>query len=133
MSHSEEQEELKIGTKLTDKLVDDESAEKLKKNGTIFGIVIVIVLAAIGYYYYSTSQAEKATQEAAMALSKILPEYESGNYAVALDGGTTSLGIDAIGLVDIANKYSGTNEGHLAALYAANAYLNSNQYSEAKT
>ena len=133
MSHSEEQEELKIGTKLTDKLVDDETAEKLKKNGTIFGIVIVIVLAAIGYYYYSTSQAEKATQEAAMALSKILPEYESGNYAVALDGGTTSLGIDAIGLVDIANKYSGTNEGHLAALYAANAYLNSNQYSEAKT
>ncbi|MER3328689.1 MAG: hypothetical protein RIF34_03855 [Candidatus Kapaibacterium sp.] len=132
MSHSEDQEELKIGTKLTENLVDAESAEKLKKKGTIFGIIIVIVLAAVGYYYYSASQSEKATQEAAMALSKILPEYDAGNYAIALDGGTTFLGIDALGLVDIANKYDGTNEGKLAALYAGNAYVNSNQYMDAR-
>jgi len=132
MSHSEEQEELQIGRKLNEHLVDDESAAKLKKNGTIFGIIIVIVLAAVGYYYYSASQTEKATQEAAMALSKILPEYDAGNYAVALDGGKTAIGIDAVGLVDIANKYSGTNEGKLAALYAGNAYISSNRYSEAR-
>lgn len=133
MSHSEEQEELKIGTKLSEQIVDEESAEKLKKNGTIFGIIVVIVLAAVGYYYYSMSQLEKSTQEAAMALSKILPEYDAGNYAVALNGGTNSLGIDATGLVNIANKYDNTNEGKLAALYAGNAYVNSNQFSEAKT
>lgn len=132
MSHSEEQEELKIGSKLSENLVDEESAAKLKKNGTIFGIIIVIVLAAVGYYYYSASQSEKATQEAAMALSKILPEYDAGNYVVALDGGTTSIGIDAMGLVEIAKKYDGTNEGKLAALYAGNAYINSNQFVEAR-
>lgn len=132
MSHLEEQEELKIGTKFSEHLVDDDSTAKLKKNATIFGIIIVIVLAAVGYYYYSASQTEKETQEAAMALSKILPEFDSGNYAVALDGGTTSIGIDAIGLVEIANKYDGTNEGKLAALYAGNAYVNTNQFAKAR-
>lgn len=132
MSNSEEKEELKIGRKLTDNLVDDDTAKKLKRNGTILGIVIVIALAAVGYYYYSTSQAKKSSAEAVMALSKVLPEYDGGNYQLALDGGNNSKGVNITGLVEIANKYGNVNEGKLAALYAANAYVSSNQYDNAK-
>lgn len=133
MSNSEEKkEELKIGRKLTDNLVDEETAKKLKRNGTIIGIVVVIALGALGYYYYSSNQAKKSSQEAVMAMSKVMPEYDGGNYQLALEGGNNSQGVSITGLVDIANKYGNVNEGKLAALYAANAYVSSNQYDNAK-
>lgn len=132
MSNSEEQEELQIGRKLTDDLVDDDTAEKLKKNGTILGIFLVAVLAAVGYYYYSSSQAEKSEREAAVALNKVLTEYEAGNYAVALDGGAGADGTEITGLTSIANKYDDVAEGKLAALYAGNGYVETGQYDEAK-
>lgn len=133
MSNLEEQEGLQIGRKLSDDLVDDDTANKLKKNGTIIGIFIVIVLVAVGYMYYSSSQKEKASQEASMAMSKVLPEYDGGNYSVAIDGGTNAAGMEVTGLVKIADKYSNVNEGKLAALYAANAYVNTGDFSKAKT
>lgn len=132
MSQEEEKEELKIGRKLSDSLVDDDTAQKIKKNGIIIGIVVLIALLGLGYYYYSSSQAEKASQEAIMALSKVLPEYDKGNYKVALDGGSNGVESNLSGLVEIANKYSDVQEGKLAALYAGNAYLNTNQYDAAK-
>jgi len=133
MSNLEEQEELKIGRKLSEDIVDDETVNKLKKNGTIIGAFVVIVLLAVGYVYYTTSEKEKASQEASMALSKVLPEYDGGNYSVALDGGTNAAGMEVTGLVKIADKFSSVNEGKLAALYAANAYVNSGDFSKAKT
>lgn len=133
MSNLEEQEELQIGRKLSEDVVDDDTANKLKKNGTIIGVVVVIILVAVGYIYYSSSQKEKASQEVSMAMSKVLPEYDGGNYSVALDGGTNAAGIEVTGLVKIADKYSNVNEGKLAALYAANAYVNSGNFSKAKT
>jgi tetratricopeptide (TPR) repeat protein len=132
MSQSEEKEELQIGRKLSEGFVDDETTQKLKKNGIIIGIVVLIALIGIGYYYYTTSQAEKASKEAVMALSKALPEYDQGNYKLALDGGANAMGNNISGLAEIANKYDNVNEGKLAALYAGNAYVNTNQFEKAK-
>ncbi|MFN3194442.1 MAG: hypothetical protein ACE364_00655 [Chlorobiota bacterium] len=132
MSNAEEQEELQVGRKLTEDIVDDDTAEKLKKNGTIIGIFLVVVLAAVGYYYYSSSQAEKAEREAAVALNKALTEYNAGNMSVALDGGAGPNGAEVTGLTSIANKYDDVAEGKLAALYAGNAYADGGQYDDAK-
>jgi len=133
MSQSEEQEELQIGRKLSEDIVDDETANNLKRNGTILGVIVVIVLAAVGYMYYSSSQKEKASQEASLALSKVLPEFDNGNYSVALDGGVNAMGLEVTGLVNIANKYSDVSEGKLAALYAGNAYVSTGNFTDAKT
>jgi tetratricopeptide (TPR) repeat protein len=132
MSDAEEQEELQVGRKLTEDLVDDDTAEKLKKNGTVLGIFLVVVLAAVGYYYYSSNQAEKAEREAAVALSKVLTEYDAGNYSVALDGGVGADGSEVTGLASIAEKYDDVAEGKLAALYAGNAHADGGQYDDAK-
>ena len=84
----------------------------------VIGLFVIIVLAAVGYYYYSTTQAEKDSLEASMALSKVLPEYDSGNYSVALDGGTSSTGVSVEGLATIVSKYGGTNgQGRFWQLY----------------
>lgn len=133
MLNSEEQEELQIGRKLSDDNLDEDTTNKLKKNGTIIGVIVVIVLIAVGYIYYSSSQKEKASQEASMALSKVLPEFDNGNYSVAIDGGTGSTGMEVMGLAKIADKYGNVAEGKLAALYAANAYVSSGNFKYART
>lgn len=77
------------------------------------GVVLVaLVLAIPGYIYYHQQQEEAANQH----LGQILPVYEQNNYQQALDG-TES----AAGLLTIADDYSNTDAGNLAAFYAADA------------
>jgi len=59
-------------------------------------------------------------------LSQIVMQYEQGNYDVALEGTE-----DALGLVEIADAYGGTDAGNVAAFYAANAYFEQGQMEEA--
>lgn len=86
--------------------------------------LLVLVLAVPGYLYYHQQQEEAANQQ----LGQILPVYEGGNYQQALEG--TS---EQAGLLTIADDYSSTDAGNLAAFYAANALYEQGEYDRALT
>lgn len=87
-------------------------------------VVVALILAIPGYIYYHQQQQEAANQ----ALGQILPTYEQSNYQQALDG-TES----AAGLLAIADDYSRTDAGNLAAFYAADALYQLGEYDRALT
>ena len=86
--------------------------------------LLVLVLAIPGYIYYHQQQEEAANQR----LGQVLPVYEQGNYQQALDGTSNQAG-----LLTIADDYSNTNAGNLAAFYAANALYELEEYDRALT
>lgn len=84
--------------------------------------VLVAVLAIPGYIYYHQQQEQAANQE----LGQILPAYEQQNYKQALNGSENQAG-----LLDIAENYSGTDAGNLAAFYAGDALYQLEEYDRA--
>ncbi|MBO4612506.1 MAG: tetratricopeptide repeat protein [Bacteroidaceae bacterium] len=88
--------------------------KNLKKIGACIGIVLIVVFAAIGCKYYFESQSKKAAE----ALYPCEQQFLQGNYEKALNGD----GLDVIGLVEVAKKYSSTKSGNLAKLYTGLAY-----------
>lgn len=87
-------------------------------------VLLVAVLAIPGYIYYHQQQEQQANQQ----LGQILPTYEQSNYKQALDGtGNTA------GLLAIADEYSNTDAGNLAAFYAADALYQLEEYDRALT
>lgn len=86
--------------------------------------LLVLILAIPGYIYYHQQQEEAANQQ----LGQILPVYEQGNYQQALDGTG-----ERPGLLTIADNYSNTDAGNLAAFYAANALYQREEYDRALT
>jgi tetratricopeptide (TPR) repeat protein len=86
------------------------------------GALLVLVLAIPGYIYYHQQQEQAANKK----LGKILPVYEQENYQQALDG----VGNRA-GLLTIADSYSRTDAGNLAAFYAANSLYKLEKYDRA--
>jgi TolA-binding protein len=84
--------------------------------------IAVIFLGVLGYFYWQHGQARQAEE----ALGAILPTYEAGEYAAALDGTP-----EADGLLTVADRYRRSTAGNLAAFYAANALLNLERYDDA--
>jgi len=84
--------------------------------------IAVIFLGVLGYFYWQHGQARQAEE----ALGAILPTYEAGEYAAALDGTP-----EADGLLTVADRYRRSTAGSLAAFYAGNALLNLGRYDEA--
>jgi tetratricopeptide (TPR) repeat protein len=84
--------------------------------------LIVLILAVPGYMYYHQQQEQQANR----MLGQILPTYEQGSYEQALNGTA-----QAAGLLTIADDYSGTDAGNLAAFYAASALYEQEEYDRA--
>ncbi|GAB5399744.1 MAG: hypothetical protein Aureis2KO_13290 [Aureisphaera sp.] len=118
----------------------DEGASKTeawveKNQKFILGFVGLVAICVLGYLAYQNfiqepKQAE-ATSEMFQAQSHYVDALNSTTdkdslYNVALNGSAGKYG-----LVDIADKYSGTPAGNIAKYYAGMAYLNLNQYQEA--
>ncbi len=76
--------------------------------------VVVAVAAIIGYGFWQSAQADEAQVEMAASVRA----YEAGNLQEALDGTDQNLG-----LLDIIDRYGGTEAGNLAHFYAADAYF----------
>lgn len=76
--------------------------------------VLVLIAAAFGWGFYQASQEGTAQDRFAEALRL----YEAGDFQVALSGTETS-----VGLLEVANSYSGTDAGNLATFYVADAYF----------
>jgi len=80
----------------------------------IAGAIAVIVVGIILF----TSKRSSQNEEAAVALTKIRPSYEAGNFQAAING--DSLGNK--GLLFIVNEYGSSENGQLAKLLLANSY-----------
>jgi len=96
------------------------------------GLIITVVLIFIINGTMQKSKSKK-TQKAMVALSRIVPYYNAPDFKRALfgDSAKTVRGERVIGLLDIIDEYSGTDQAILAALYAGNSYLTLNKANEA--
>jgi len=101
-----------------------------KKIIYIGGAVGAFVLIAFGIMFYKNMQ-EGKQEEASLALSRVQPFYEAGDFQKALDGGQATTGRTVKGLKAIVAEFDGTEPGKLAALYAGNMLVQQNNYTEA--
>ncbi|MGR7813613.1 tetratricopeptide repeat protein [Lacinutrix undariae] len=119
----------------------DETASKtedwaIKNQKYIFMIVGFAAVVALGYLGYNKFVSEPKSGEAMNEMFKAQQYFEQAVtgtdkdslYTLALNGGEGKYG-----MVDIADKYSGTPAGNLANYYAGMAYLNTKDYSNAVT
>lgn len=87
-------------------------------------LLLALALAIPGYIYYHQQQEQAANQK----LGQVLPVYQRENYKQALNGSGSQAG-----LLAIADDYSNTDAGNLAAFYAADALYQTNQHDRALT
>ncbi len=88
----------------------------------IVAAIIVAVLLVVGFLAWRANQAEKASA----ALAEPVRLYEAGDYEQALQGTG-----DQPGLIAVADEYSSTRPGALAAYYAGDALFRLGRYDEA--
>lgn len=97
--------------------------DEYKRLAQGLGVALLVLFLAIpGYIYYNQQQEHEANER----LGQILPVYDQGNYQQALDGTG-----NRAGLLTIADDYSGTDAGNLAAFYAANSLYQLEEYDRA--
>ncbi len=97
----------------------------LRKIAMICGVVVVVVLGIIGGWSYYSNRCAKASE----ALYPCEQYFLSGDFEKALEGD----GVQCVGFVAIADKYSFTKVGNLAKLYAGISYVQLGKYEEGKT
>ncbi len=112
----------------------DEEPHFIQKNGKIITIVSLAVVVIIGIALFMRYQSEKDSARASVLLTRVMEYYEKAEYDKALNGDPTKtyLGEEVKGLKYIADEFGGTDQGKIAALYAANAMFNNNQQSQSK-
>lgn len=136
-----EKEEVFDGESTTKEVFDtlDTSASKaeefvVKNQNAIFGIIAVVALGVLGYLGYERYIATPKHQEAMNEMftaQQYFDEAVNGTekdslFTLALNGAEGKLG-----MVDIADQYSGTDAANLANYYAGTAYLNLKDYQNA--
>lgn len=107
---------------------EDESKdiiEVIKKNSNLIITAAVVVIVAVAAVVYMNNSAEEKFEEASVALSRITPSFEDGNFENAVNGDPSLVirGEKVLSLPEVANKYKGTEPGKIAALYAGQSYL----------
>ncbi|WP_353777747.1 tetratricopeptide repeat protein [Winogradskyella sp. 3972H.M.0a.05] len=119
----------------------DETANKTeewvaKNQKAIFTVVGVIAVVVLGYLGYDKYIAAPKNQEAMNEMFKAQQYFDQAVNGVEKDSlYTLSLhgGEGKLGMIDIADQYSGTDAGNLANYYAGMAYLNLKDYQNAIT
>lgn len=102
----------------------------------VIGVSLGIIVVVIGIFFlnnYWEKQAHEKSENASFALSNVQDIYLANDYQKALHGDSTKLvnGRPMLGLVEIVEKYDDTKPAKVAALYAADCYVNLGNYKEA--
>lgn len=99
--------------------------DKYKKAITACVIAVILIIAGVILYhnYYALPQED----EASTALAKGQDYFNQEQYDKAINGDGTGY----VGFVKIADKYSSTDAGNLANLYAGLSYAQLNKWNEA--
>jgi predicted negative regulator of RcsB-dependent stress response len=98
--------------------------EKNKNNLMIAGIALILI--AGGIYYYNNVLKPQQEEEAAESLFMAERYFSQDSMNKALNGDGINLG-----LLDVADEYSGTKAGNQASYYAGRALLSQGKYEEA--
>lgn len=109
-----------------DEVLSKSEAFVNKYKVAIIGAVVAIFLLIGGITLYNQFIAQPAEKEAAEALFPAEALFIQGKYQEAIDGDSISLG-----LVAVADEYSGTNSGNLANAYAGIAFAQLGKYEDA--
>ena len=104
-----------------------------KYKNVIIACAVIVVLAVGGVYYYTNITKQKEA-EASVQLSRIIMYFQAGEYEQALTGSKVPPvnGEKVMGLKAIAEEYSSTPAGQMAALYAGDALVEMNKGAEAE-
>ena len=97
-----------------------------KYKNAIIGAVVAIVLFVVGSTLYKQYVSAPAEKEAAEALYAAQALFDEGKFQEALDGDGANLG-----LIAVAEEYSGTASGNLANAYAGLALAQVGRYQDA--
>jgi tetratricopeptide (TPR) repeat protein len=122
--HSEFEELVENPDALAERLTQSEDFVKKNKSKLlgVFAAIAAIVVAGFLYYNYRSSQ----NQEAHNAMFQAVYYFEADSLNKALNGDGQYMG-----LLAIADEYSGTEAGNLANFYAGVALLKQGQFVEA--
>jgi tetratricopeptide (TPR) repeat protein len=99
--------------------------EKYQSKIFIYLGVLVVVAAAV---YFYLNQKSINDDKAALELSRIMPLFDQGAYLEAIEG---KQGTNIIGLKNLVEEYSGTENGETAKIYLADCYSFLGNYEEA--
>jgi tetratricopeptide (TPR) repeat protein len=139
-----ENEEIQITKKSTKTQPQAEENKVVKfqrwveQNNKTVIIISVAVIAVTVLFFLGKSMLEKSAEEkkikSSLALNRVLQYFSTGDYQKALEGDPAMIirGDKLIGLKAIADQYSGTDAGKIAALYAGNSLLMINKGLEAE-
>jgi tetratricopeptide (TPR) repeat protein len=98
--------------------------EKNRKNVSIAGIALIILAA--GIWYYKSIYKPGLEEEAADSFYMAERYFGADSLTLALNGDGTHLG-----MIDIADEFSGTKVGEQATYYAGRILLEQGKYEEA--
>jgi tetratricopeptide (TPR) repeat protein len=93
----------------------------------IFIYLGVIAVVAVAVYFY-LNQKSMNDNKAALELSRIMPLFDQGAYLEAIEG---KQGTKIMGLKNLVEEYSGTENGETAKIYLADCYSFLGNYEEA--
>lgn len=115
-------------------IVPEGSGNFIEKNGKLIILLSIAIVIVIGVSIYMRYQSEKEAARASVLLTRVMSYYEAADYEKALNGdpSKTYLGEEVKGLKYIADEFGGTDQGKIAALYAANSLFNTNKQAESK-
>lgn len=100
--------------------------EKYEENKNYIFIALgVIAVAVAGFWWYNSNKAAK-NEEANNLIWKQENNFANDNFQAAIDGD-----INAAGYAMIADEYSGTSAGEIAAYNMGVSYLNLGKFNEA--
>ncbi len=118
----------------------DEGASKTeawveKNQKIILGFVGLVAVCVLGFLAYQNFIQEPKQAEATSEMFQAQSHYVQALNATTAKDSLYNLALNGsagkYGLVDIADKYSGTSAGNIANYYAGMAFLNLNNYQEA--
>jgi len=98
-----------------------------KYQSKIFIYVGVLVVAAAAVYFYENQKIIN-DDNAALELSRIMPLFDQSAYLEAIEG---KQGTNIMGLKNLVEEYSGTENGETAKIYLADCYSFLGNYEEA--
>jgi tetratricopeptide (TPR) repeat protein len=115
-------------------IMPEGSSNFIEKNGKLIILLSIAVVIVIGISIYMRYQSEKEAARASVLLTRVMSYYEAADYEKALNGDPTKtyLGEEVKGLKYIADEFGGTDQGKIAALYAANSLFNTEKQADSK-
>lgn len=108
----------------------DRVQDKYEENKNYVFIAIAAVALIIGGTWWYQSNKATQTEEANNLIWKQDQNFDTDNFQAAIDGSTDGMSND-VGYAYIADEYSGTPAGDIAAYNMGVGYLNLGKYQEA--